>query len=145
MVQEMISLDLLIDLIGFCNCSKIYSWRGLRKHKFCWFGCLEERFNCTVCLLSLRPVYVWLCVSDGFMLVLFWFGLQNKFLLLLYTACCGLSFARMWRWVPATPITPLHHNIYLLKKVKDHFETQTHLLTLPIQKQTKKEKDISSE
>ena len=38
-----------------CDCSEIYSWRVPRKHKFCWFGCLEERFDCTVFLLSLRP------------------------------------------------------------------------------------------
>ena len=70
----MISLDLLIDLIGFCNCSKIYSWRGLRKHKFCWFGCLEGQIEYAVCLFSLQPaftVYVWLCVFVGFVLALF--------------------------------------------------------------------------
>ena len=75
-----------IWLNWLCNCSEIYSWRGPRKHKFCGFGCLEERFDCTVCLLSLQPartVYVWLCMSLGFVVVLCWFGLHNKFLLLL--------------------------------------------------------------
>ena len=28
---------------------------------------------------------------------------------LLNAACCGLSFAWMQRWVPATPTAPLHH------------------------------------
>ena len=112
MVQKMVVYAFIwyiIWLNWLCHCSEIW---GPRKHKFCWFGCLEERFDCTVCLLSLRPaltVYVWLYVSVVFMLVLCWFGRRNKNLLLLYAACCGLLFALVRRWVPATTTTPLHH------------------------------------
>ena len=46
-----------------CKCRKICSWSGQRKHKFCWFGCLEEQIHCTIYLLSLRPVLtVYVCL-----------------------------------------------------------------------------------
>ena len=86
--------------------SVVEEGRGI---KFDWLGCLEERIDCTVCLLSLRPaltMYVWLLVFVVLVLVLS----ASKILLLLYTACCGLSLAWVQRWVPATPTTPLHHN-----------------------------------
>ena len=38
------------------NCREICSWSGPRMYQFSWFGCLEERIEFTVCLLSLRQI-----------------------------------------------------------------------------------------
>ena len=95
----------IIWLNWLCNYNKIYSWRGSRKHKFCWFGSLEKRFDCTFCLFSLQPtftVYVWLCVS----VVLCWFcaGLVCKI-----NSCCCCTLPAVVSHLPECDAECLRH------------------------------------
>ena len=86
------------------NCREICNWRGLKKHKFCWFGCLDRVTNRLYHLLAFFAARAYCVCLAGCVCPLYscWFDLWIK-------SCCCCTLPAVVSHLPKSNAECLQH------------------------------------